>query len=44
VYEVNIRWPNGETEVPRDVVRDFIDAIDERIRIKQKASPVFPRP
>ena len=43
--EVNIRWPNGETEVLRDVPGDFIYTIIEGMGIQRKvALPVLPRP
>jgi hypothetical protein len=34
--EVTIRWPNGETEVLRDVPADFIYTIVEGHGIQQK--------
>jgi hypothetical protein len=43
--EVNIRWPNGETEVLHDVPADFIYTIVEGTGIQQKvALPALPRP
>ena len=36
--EVSIRWPNGETEVLRDVPADFIYTIVEGSGIKQKVA------
>ena len=43
--EVDIRWPNGETEVLRDVAADFIYTIVEGTGIQQKAPlPALPRP
>jgi hypothetical protein len=43
--EVNIRWPNGETEVLRDVPGDFIYTIVEGKGIQQKAAlPALRRP
>jgi hypothetical protein len=43
--EVDIRWPNGETEVLRDVPADFIYTIVEGTGIQQKVPlpPVQPR-
>jgi enediyne biosynthesis protein E4 len=41
--EVNIRWPNGETEVLRDVPADFIYTVVEGSGIQQKvALPALP--
>jgi enediyne biosynthesis protein E4 len=43
--EVNIRWPNGETEILRDVPADFIYTIVEETGIQRKvALPALPRP
>jgi len=43
--EVNIRWPNGETEVLRDVPADFIYTVVEGMGIQRKvALPALPRP
>ena len=43
--EVSIRWPNGETEVLRDVPADFIYTVVEGAGIQQKvALPPLPRP
>jgi hypothetical protein len=42
--EVSIRWPNGETEVLRDVPADFIYTIVEGAGIQQRvALPPLPR-
>ena len=42
--EVNIRWPNGETEVLRDVPADFIYTVVEGMGIQRKvALPALPR-
>jgi hypothetical protein len=42
--EVTIRWPNGETEVLRDVPADFIYTVVEGAGIQQKvALPALPR-
>jgi hypothetical protein len=42
--EVNIRWPNGGTEVLRDVPADFIYTVVEGAGIQQKvALPSSPR-
>ena len=42
--EVSIRWPNGETEVLRDVPADFIYTLVEGAGIQQKvALPALPR-
>jgi hypothetical protein len=42
--EVSIRWPNGETEVLRDVPADFIYTVVEGAGIQQKvALPGLPR-
>jgi hypothetical protein len=42
--EVNIRWPNGETEILRDVAGDFIYTIVEGKGIAQKvALPALPQ-
>jgi hypothetical protein len=42
--EVDIRWPNGETEILRDVAADFIYTIVEGTGIQQKvALPALPR-
>jgi enediyne biosynthesis protein E4 len=42
--EVTIRWPNGETEVLRDVAADFIYTVVEGAGIQQKvALPPLPR-
>jgi hypothetical protein len=42
--EVSIRWPNGETEVLRDVGADFIYTVVEGSGIQQKvALPALPR-
>jgi hypothetical protein len=44
VSEVNIRWPNGETEVLRDVAADFIYTVVEGAGIQQRvALPPLPR-
>ena len=41
--EVSIRWPNGETEVLRDVAADFIYTVVEGAGIQQKvALPALP--
>jgi hypothetical protein len=43
--EVDIRWPNGETEVLRDVPADFIYTVVEGAGMQQKvALPALPRP
>jgi len=43
--EVSIRWPNGQTEVLRDVAADFIYTIVEGTGIQKKvALPALPRP
>ena len=43
--EVTIRWPNGETEISRDVPADFIYTIVEGTGIQQKvALPALTRP
>ena len=43
--EVSIRWPNGETEILRDVAADFIYTIIEGAGIQQKlALPALPQP
>jgi hypothetical protein len=43
--EVNIRWPNGETEVLHDVPADFIYTVVEGSGIQQKlALPPLPQP
>ena len=43
--EVEIRWPNGETEVLRDLPADFIYTIIEEAGIQQKvALPALPWP
>src|SRR6202166_3294147 len=43
--EVSIRWPNGETEVLRDVAADFIYTVVEGMGIQRKvALPALPRP
>ncbi len=43
--EVNIRWPNGETEVLRDVPADFIYTVVEGTGIQRKVVlPPLPRP
>jgi len=43
--EVNIRWPNGETEVLPDVPADFIYTLVEGAGIQQKvALPSLRRP
>jgi enediyne biosynthesis protein E4 len=43
--EVNIRWPNGETEVLRDVPADFIYTVVEGMGIQRKVGlPALPRP
>ena len=43
--EVSIRWPNGETEVLRDVPADFIYTVVEETGIQRKvALPALPRP
>jgi hypothetical protein len=43
MQEVIIRWPNGETEVLRDVAADFIYTIVEGAGIRQKmALPALP--
>jgi hypothetical protein len=36
--EVNIRWPNGETEIIKNVAADFIYTIKESAGIQQKLS------
>jgi hypothetical protein len=36
--EVTIRWPNGETEILRDVAADFIYTVVERSGIRGKVS------
>ncbi len=42
--EVDVRWPNGETEVLRDVPADFIYTIIEGTGIQQKAAlPSLPQ-
>jgi hypothetical protein len=42
--EVTIRWPNGETEVLRDVPADFIYTVVEGSGIQQKVTlPALPR-
>jgi enediyne biosynthesis protein E4 len=42
--EVSIRWPNGETEVLRDVPADFIYTVVEGAGIQQKAAlPPLPQ-
>lgn len=42
--EVDIRWPNGETEVLRDVPADFIYTVVEGTGIQQRvALPHLPR-
>jgi hypothetical protein len=41
--EVNVRWPNGETEVLRDVPADFIYTVVEGAGIQHKvALPALP--
>jgi hypothetical protein len=41
--EVSVRWPNGETEVLRDVPADFIYTVVEGSGIQQKvALPALP--
>jgi len=43
--EVTIRWPNGETEVLRDVPADFIYTVVEGTGIQRKvALPALPQP
>jgi hypothetical protein len=43
--EVSIRWPNGETEILRDVSADSIYTIVEGTGIQQKTPlPAFPQP
>jgi hypothetical protein len=43
--EVSIRWPNGETEILRDVPADYIYTVVEGAGIQQKvALPTLPRP
>jgi hypothetical protein len=43
--EVTIRWPNGETEVLRDVPGDYIYTVVEGMGIQRKvALPALPRP
>jgi len=43
--EVSIRWPNGETEVLRDVAADFVYTVVEGMGIQRKMSlPALPRP
>jgi enediyne biosynthesis protein E4 len=43
--EVEIRWPQGETEILRDVAADFIYTIAEGKGIQQKvALPTLPKP
>jgi hypothetical protein len=43
--EVSIRWPNGETEILRDVPADFIYTVVEGEGIQRKvALPSLPRP
>jgi hypothetical protein len=45
MQEVSIRWPNGESEVLRDVAADFIYTIVEGGGIQKKvALPALPRP
>ena len=41
--EVVIHWPNGATEVLKDVAADFIYTVDEGEGIKQKL-PLPPLP
>jgi hypothetical protein len=42
--EVSVRWPNGETEVLRDIAADFIYTVVEGAGIQQKvALPPLPR-
>jgi hypothetical protein len=42
--EVSVRWPNGETEILRDVPADFIYTIVEGAGIQQKmALPALPQ-
>jgi hypothetical protein len=42
--EVSIRWPNGETEILRDLPADFIYTIVEGSGIQQRvALPPLPR-
>jgi hypothetical protein len=44
IQEVVIRWPNGESEVLRDVAADFIYTIVEGAGIQRKvALPSLPR-
>jgi hypothetical protein len=38
INEVNVRWPNGETEVLRDVPADFIYTIVEGLGIQKKVA------
>ncbi len=43
--EVSIRWPNGETEVLRDVAAILFIAVVEGMGIQRKVSlPALPRP
>ena len=43
--EVSIRWPNGETEVLRDMPADFIYTVVEGMGIQRKvALPALPQP
>jgi hypothetical protein len=43
--EVDVRWPNGETEILRDVPADFIYTIVEGTGIQRKvALPALLRP
>jgi hypothetical protein len=45
IQEVTIRWPNGESEILRDVAADFIYTIVEGTGIQRKiALPPLPRP
>jgi hypothetical protein len=45
MHEVTIRWPNGESEVLRDVAADFIYTIVEGAGIQRKvALPQLTRP
>jgi hypothetical protein len=42
--EVSIRWPNGETEILRDVAADFIYTVVEGAGIQRKvALPLLPQ-
>jgi len=43
--EVSIRWPNGETEILRDIPADFIYTVVEGAGVQQKVAlpPLSPR-